>query len=85
IYPILLRLGIQVTLKLNQKYFTVKIICNLQNPNIPGFIYKGERVNSRVLSNSFNAINTTYKKAFGQNKTKYPEATLLGFYDSYII
>jgi hypothetical protein len=85
IYPIPLRLGFQVTLKLNQKYFTVKIIHNLQNPYIPGFICEGEGVNSGVLSSSSNAINTAYKQAFGQNKTKYPGATLLGFHDPYII
>ena len=85
IYPIPLRLGFQVALKLKQKYFTVKIIRNLQNPNIPGFICEGEGVNSEVLSSSSNAINTAYKQAFGQNKTKYSGITLLGFHDSYII
>ncbi|CAG8714970.1 2373_t:CDS:1, partial [Funneliformis caledonium] len=62
IYPIPLRLGFQVALKLNQKYFTVKIIRNLQNPNITRFICEGEEVNSGVLSSSSNAINTAYKK-----------------------
>ena len=85
IYPIPLRLGFQVALKLNQKHFTVKIIRNLQNPNIPGFVCEGEGVNSGVVSSSSNAINTAYKQAFGQNKTNYPGATLLGFHDSYII
>ena len=52
-----------MALELKQKYFTVKIIRNLQNPNIPGFIYegKGDGVNSKVLSSSSNAINTAYK------------------------
>jgi hypothetical protein len=86
LYPIPLRLGFQVVLKLNQKYFTVTIVRNLQNPNIPGFICEGEGINSGVLSSSSNAINTAYQKVFGQNnKTKYPGATLLGFHDSYII
>ena len=60
VYPIPLRLGFQVALKLNQKYFTVKIIRNLQNPNISGFICEGEGVNSGVLFSSSNAINTAY-------------------------
>jgi hypothetical protein len=85
IYPIPLRLGFQVALKLNQKYFTIKIVRNLQNPNIPGFICEGEGVNSGVLSSSSNAINTAYQQVFGQSKTKYPGATLLGFHNSYII
>ncbi|CAB5383586.1 unnamed protein product [Rhizophagus irregularis] len=85
IYPIPLRLGFQVSLKLNQKVFTVKIIRSIQNPNIPGFICEGEGVDSRVLSSSSNAINTAYKKVFGQSKTKYPGATLLGFHDSHVI
>ncbi|CAI2201583.1 6405_t:CDS:2, partial [Funneliformis geosporum] len=46
--------------KLNQKYFTIKIIRNLQNPNVPGFICEGEGVNSGVLSSSSNAINTEH-------------------------
>ena len=83
--PIPLRLGFQISLKLNQKYFTVKIVRSIQNQNIPGFICEGEGVDSGVLSSSSNAINTAYKKVFGQSKTKYPGATLLGFHDSYII
>ena len=85
IYLIPLRLSFQVTLKLNQKYFTVNIIRNLQNPNIPGFICEGEGVNSKVLSSSSSAINTTYQQAFGQSKTKYLRVTLLGFHNFYII
>ncbi|CAB5379751.1 unnamed protein product [Rhizophagus irregularis] len=85
IYPIPLRLGFQVSLKLNQKVFTVKIIRSIQNPNILGFICEGEGVDSGVLSSSSNAINTAYKKVFGQSKTKYPGATLLGFHDSHVI
>ncbi|CAB5363364.1 unnamed protein product [Rhizophagus irregularis] len=50
-----------------------------------GFICEGEGVDSGVLSSSSNAINTAYKKVFGQSKTKYPGATLLGFHDSHVI
>jgi hypothetical protein len=84
-YPIPLRLGFQVALKLNQKYFTVKIVRNIQNPNKPGFICEGEGVDSEVLSSSSSAINTAYKQVFGQSKTRYPGATLLGFHDSHVI
>ncbi|CAG8597669.1 13642_t:CDS:1, partial [Funneliformis caledonium] len=40
-----------------------------------------EEIDSEVLSSSSNTINTAYKRVFGQSKTKYPEATLLGFHD----
>src|SRR3984957_15140050 len=84
-YPIPLRLDFQVKLKLNQKYFTIKIVRNIQNPNILGFICEGEEINSGVLSSSSNTINTIYKQVFGKSKTKYLDTTLLGFHDSYMI
>ncbi|PKY50746.1 hypothetical protein RhiirA4_546139 [Rhizophagus irregularis] len=85
-YAIPIRLGFQVTLKLNQKHFIIRIVRNLKNPNIPGFICEGEGINSGVCSSSSAAINTIYGRVFGnKNKTKYPGATMLGFHDSYMI
>ncbi|RHZ51364.1 hypothetical protein Glove_479g10 [Diversispora epigaea] len=83
--PISIRLSFQVAIKLNNKHFNVRIVCNINNSNMPGFICEGEGTNSRVLSNSSQAINTIYRKVFGQNKTKYLGTTILGFHDSYTI
>ncbi|RHZ82305.1 hypothetical protein Glove_109g252 [Diversispora epigaea] len=83
--PIPIRLGFQVAIKLNNKHFNVRIVRNINNSNMPGFICEGEGTNSGVLSNSSQAINTIYRKVFGQNKTKYPGTTMLGFHDSYTI
>ncbi|RGB31204.1 hypothetical protein C1646_764368, partial [Rhizophagus diaphanus] len=85
-YTIPIRLGFQVALKLNQKYFIIRIVHNLKNLNIPSFICEGEGINSEVLSSSSAAINTIYGRVFGiKNKTKYLGATMLGFHDSYMI
>ena len=80
-----MRLGFQVSLKLNQKYFTVRIVQSLNNSNVPGFICEGQEVNSKILSSLSNAINNAYKQVFGKCKTKYSGATMLGFHNSYII
>ncbi|CAB4429557.1 unnamed protein product [Rhizophagus irregularis] len=86
IYAIPIRLGFQVALKLNQKHFIIRIVRNLENPNIPGFICEGEGINSGVLSSSSAAINTIYGRVFGnKSKTKYPGATMLGFHNPYMI
>jgi len=85
IYPIPLRLGFQVAIKLNQKHFIVRIVRNLINPNMPGFICEGEGVDSGILSSSSTAINIIYERVFGKSKTRYPGPTILGFHDSYMI
>ncbi|CAB5391731.1 unnamed protein product [Rhizophagus irregularis] len=54
--------------------------------NTPGFICEEEGINSGVCFSSSAAINTIYRRVFGnKNKTKYPGATMLGFHDSYMI
>lgn len=86
IYAIPIRLGFQVALKLNQKHFIIRIVRDLKNPNMPGFICEGEGIDSGVLPSSSAAINTIYGRVMGnKNKTKYPGATMLGFHDPYMI
>src|SRR5436305_14837087 len=61
IYPIPLRLGFQVSLKLNQKYFTVRIVRSLYNSNVLGFICVVLGVNSIILLIFTIAIINVYK------------------------
>ncbi|RGB30066.1 hypothetical protein C1646_765815 [Rhizophagus diaphanus] len=75
-----------IALKLNQKYFIIRIVHNLENPNILGFICKEEGINSEVLSSSSAAINTIYGHVFGnKSKPKYLRTTMLDFHNPYMI
>jgi hypothetical protein len=78
IYPIPLRLGLEIMLQLNKNPFIIRIVRHVHSSLQPGYICEGKGYSSGIVESASNAITSVYQLAFGNVKTKYAGLSYLG-------
>ena len=78
LYPIPLRLGLEVMLQLNKNPFIIRVVRHVHSSLQPGYICEGKGYSSGVVESASNAITSVYRLAFGTSKTKYAGPSYLG-------
>jgi hypothetical protein len=77
LYPILLRLSLEVMLQLNKNPFIIPVVRHIHSSLQPGYICEGKGYSSGIAESASNAITSVYQLAFG-TKTKYAGLSYLG-------
>lgn len=77
LYPIPLRLGLEVMLQLNKTPFIIRVVRHVHSSLQPGYICEGKGYSSGVVESASRAITSVYQLVFG-TQTKYAGLSYLG-------
>jgi hypothetical protein len=77
LYPIPLRLGLEIMLQLNKSPFIIRVVRHVHSPLQPAYICEGKGKSSGVVESASKAITSVYQSVFG-TQTKYAGLSYLG-------
>jgi len=77
LYPIPLRLGLEVMLQLNKTPFIIRVVRHVHSSLQPGYICEGKGFSSGVVESASGAITSVYQLVF-RTRTKYAGLSYLG-------